>query len=178
MSMERSGLLDVMGSVARSNTARDAGRGDALRIFRGVLSMLFIAVLLICMAFGVMVYSKVANEGTATSDERLSLNLLLNDVRADDAIESVEVGDGPQGPAMVLIEREASGTYETRVYPYDGMIMQEYALSGSAYSPGTATPVVRSDIFEFSYEDGLLTIVTEHGSSSVALRSYSGKEVM
>lgn len=178
MSMERNVLSGTMHPGMRMRTAGESAEKGSLRIFRAVLFMLFIAILLVCMAFGVMVYSKIVDESAVTSDERLSLDLLLNDVRADDAIESVQTGDGPQGPALVLIEREASGTYETRIYSFDGVIMQEYAIAGSPYSPSAAIPVVRSGSFDFSYESGLLTVFTEHGSSSVALRSYSGNEVM
>lgn len=49
--------------------------------------------------------------------------------------------------------------------------MEEYAVSGTAYTPARATQIVASDTFSFSYAKGLLTINTDQGSSSIALRS-------
>lgn len=39
------------------------------------------------------------------------------------------------GPALVLRETLPSGVYETRLYRYDGVIMEEYALADAPYDP-------------------------------------------
>lgn len=43
------------------------------------------------------------------------------------------------GPALVLRETLSSGVYETRLYRYDGVIMEEYALADAPYDPAKAT---------------------------------------
>lgn len=92
------------------------------------------------------------------------------------AAEVCEVeGNKLDGPALVLRETLPSGVYETRLYRYDGVIMEEYTLADAPYEPGKATPIVRSSVFDFSYRDGLLTIVTDAGEASVALRSAGGE---
>ena len=78
------------------------------------------------------------------------------------------------GPALVLRETLPSGVYETRLYRYDGVIMEEYALADAPYDPSKATAIVRSSVFDFSYGGGLLTIVTDAGQTSVALRAAGG----
>ena len=80
-----------------------------------------------------------------------------------------------QGPALVLRETLPSGVYETRLYRYDGTIMEEYALADAPYDPLKATAIVDSSVFAFSYEDGLLTIETDAGATAVALRSGGGE---
>ena len=71
----------------------------------------------------------------------------------------------------MLVERLESGTYETRIYQYQQRIVQEYSLAGAPYMPSTATTVVPSRRFEFEFSRGLITIRTDQGISSVALRS-------
>ena len=80
-----------------------------------------------------------------------------------------------QGPALVLRETLPSGVYETRLYRCDDTIMEEYALADAPYEPEKATPIVKSSIFDFSYEDGLLSITTDVGTATVALRSAGGE---
>lgn len=48
------------------------------------------------------------------------------------------------GPALVLRETLPFGVYETRLYRYDGVIMEEYALADAPYDPSKATAIVRS----------------------------------
>lgn len=52
--------------------------------------------------------------------------------------------------------------------------MEEYALADAPYDPSKATAIVRSSVFDFSYGGGLLTIVTDAGQTSVALRAAGG----
>ena len=105
---------------------------------------------------------------------RLESGLLANSVHVADAANAVEVGAGPEGDALVLVERLDNGTYETRIYQYQGNIVQEYAIAGRDYSPDRAQVLAPSTTFEFSYEDNLLTVKTDQGSFDVALRSRQG----
>ena len=79
-----------------------------------------------------------------------------------------------EGPALVLRETLPGGVYETRLYRYDGVIMEEYALADAPYDPEKATAIVVSSVFDFTYRDGLLTLTTDAGTVSVALRSGGG----
>ena len=167
---------------------------DFGRVFTGLLFALFVATLLMAILVGTGVYRVLHQEGAVADNQRLSLTLLANDVRANDQIDavdrawvtedavSVEVAgadgfeaaaaaeDGLfQGPALVLRETLPSGVYETRLYRYDGTIMEEYALADAPYDPLKATAIVDSSVFAFSYEDGLLTIETDAGATAVAL---------
>lgn len=177
---------------------------DFGRVFTGMLFALFVIVLLMAILAGTDVYRALYQEGEAADNQRLSLTLLANDVRANDQIGSVarawvtedtvsveevdadggalslaavaEDADGRfiQGPALVLRETLPGGVYETRLYRYDGTIMEEYALADAPYEPEKATAIVASSVFDFSYQDGLLTIVTDAGEVSVALRTAGG----
>lgn len=158
---------------------------DFGRVFTGLLFALFVATLLMAILAGTDVYRGLNREGDAADNQRLSLTLLANDVRANDQIDAVACAwvteDGASdtrclldGPALVLRETLPSGVYETRLYRYDGVIMEEYALADAPYDPSKATAIVRSSVFDFSYGGGLLTIVTDAGQTSVALRAAGG----
>ena len=200
--------MSAWGKTAGSAPAAGSGRArrrehDFGRVFTGLLFALFVVVLLMAILTGTGVYRALHQEGEVADNQRLSLTLLANDVRANDQIDAVarawvteervlvEVAEdsslGEQsveaavtetsvldGPALVLRETLPSGVYETRLYLYDGMIMEEYALADAPYDPEKATAIVGSSVFDFTYENGLLTIVTDAGETSVALRSRGG----
>lgn len=207
----------AMGAASTATELADAGKRyggnprrrerDFGRVFTGLLFALFTVTLLMAILAGTGVYRALHHESEVADDQRLSLTLLANDVRANDQIdavgrawvtdEAVEVetaavdsatgraslaavevepeGNLLDGPALVLRETLPSGVYETRLYRYDGVIMEEYALADAPYDPEKATAIVRSDRFDFTYENGLLVIGTDAGEVSVALRSGGGE---
>lgn len=67
-----------------------------------------------------------------------------------------------------------SGTYETRLYAYEGRILQEYSLASSPYTPEKASVVAESNTFSFNYANGLLAVTTDRGTAEVALRYTQG----
>ena len=127
----------------------EGGQGFG-RLFTVLLFALFIVALLIAIMAGTGLYRALVEVRDQADDTRLATGLIANSVRA------------------------ASGTFETRIYAYQGSIVEEYALADAAYTPEKATPVVASERFAFSYENGLLTVETDDGSVQVALRSVRG----
>ena len=159
------------GSGRPGGFSRTADRALMLLLFAVV-----IFALLGLLALGVNAYRTLAEDRTDASALRQESGLLLNTVRANDAADAVAVGEGPEGPSLVLVERLDSGTYETRLYAYQGAIMQEYVVAGAEYDPASATQVADSQTFEFSYDEtsGLLTVVTDAGEAHIALRCANG----
>lgn len=162
-------------SVFRATTAQ-VGKKSHLNThtFSVVLFTVFIATILITLMVGTRIYRQLAVQQQATDDARLSLNLIANSVRANDATDAIATGDGPEGSSLVLVERLESGTYETRIYLFEGTVYEEYAVSGTPYTPEKATAIADSETFGFTYKNGLLTITTDVGSMDVALRSVTG----
>lgn len=144
------------------------------QLFAGMLMIVFFVMLLIAIISGVTVYQRVADIQMKTSDERLAIQLIGNYVHANDSRGAVKVGQGPEGRSLVLLEKLESGNYETRIYLYNGSIVQEYALEGSGYTPAKAVELVKSKTFNFTYSKGLLSIYTDQGRSDIALRSEQG----
>ena len=141
------------------------------RLFTFVLMGVFVLVMMVCLVAGVSIYRSVAALHDETNTMHLESGLLVNVVRMNDMADGVQVAAGPEGDALVLVTRLDSGTYETRIYHYEGAVVQEYAIAGRDFNPDNAVKIVDSETFEFSYEDGLLTLVTDSGSYNVAIRT-------
>ncbi|MGN0035338.1 MAG: DUF4860 domain-containing protein [Coriobacteriales bacterium] len=158
---------------ARSRLAEASGpKGTrARRVLPIVLCLLFVLALLAALMAGSAIYRSVLAQKNSVDDSRVALSLLSGYVRANDTAGAVGQSQGPEGPSLVLAESDQTDTYETRIYLYEGAIMQEYAIAGSPYSPQTATRVVDSNTFSFDYRDGLLTLSCDQGTARVALRS-------
>ncbi len=157
-----------------SRTAELEQRGRSGHVFTIILFVLFVSVMLIAILIGTSVFSALRTTDAQIEDSRLSLVLIPNIIRATDEANAVSETTGPEGRALVLTERLDTGTYETRIYEHEGMIVQEYAIAGTELSPDNADPIVASDMFEFNFKNGILTIVTDDGETSVAIRSLIG----
>lgn len=144
-------------------------------VFMVVLLAVFFVVLMTGMAAGVAMYQAVANNQLDTNAARMQAGLLASNVHVNDASNSIGTGNGPEGRALVLTERDGEGNaYEMRIYLYQDQIVQEYSIAGAAYTPDRAQPLISSSTFDFELHGSLLIIFTDQGATNVALRSYQG----
>ncbi|WP_080799632.1 DUF4860 domain-containing protein [Arabiibacter massiliensis] len=164
-----------MEALTSRGIARRAEGGQGFgRLFTVLLFALFVVALLIAIMAGTGLYRALVDVRDAADSSRLATGLIANSVRAADAVDAVGAGQGPEGRSLVLTERLDSGTFETRIYAYQGFIVEEYALDDAPYTPEKATRIVASERFAFSYENGLLVVQTDDGDASIALRSVKG----
>lgn len=147
---------------------------SASRVFAALMFSLIVCVLLVAMLCGTRAYSALQSTQNESNDERVALGLAVNSIRANDAIDLIAAGTGPEGRSLVLRESSDVGDFETRIYLHQGYIVEEYALSGAACTPEKATHLVKSSTFDFSYKNGLLTFTCDQGTSQVALHSVRG----
>ncbi len=167
--------VDALSSVARASQA-GAGSTSPKHVFSAIVMGVFFAALLLALIAGVLVYKHVTDVQTQANSQREGIGLVANAVRANDASGAIAVGQGPEGRSLVVVEKLASGTYETRFYLYQGKVLQEYSLAGSMYTPERASTVTESNSFDFTYSHGLLSVSTDQGTAEVALRSLQGGE--
>lgn len=149
-----------------------AGKVSALLLFA-----LFVMALALALVAGVQVYRSLVDAQNQVRSQRLSDNLVANAVRACDAVDSVTSMEGPEGPALVLVERSDVGVFQTRFFLSGGRLWQQYCGADAALSTDGATAVVATSGFGFSYADGLLEVTTDQGGACVALRSAQGEVV-
>lgn len=153
---------------------REYERGHARNyfvVFEIALFVLIIGMLMITLGAGVGVYRNISETRWADEQNRTGLTLIANSVHITDTIDAIGVGVGPEGQSLVLTELFSTGAYETRIYLYQGNIVEEYAVAGAPYTPERATPLVESDVFSFAYANNLLSVNTTHGTEEIMLHS-------
>lgn len=170
---KRTDITKALSQAPFSEAKRSQAADSSGHMFTALLFALFVIALLLAVVAGTNVYRNLNDVRSGADEARLGLTLLTNNVRANDAADAIAAGTGPEGRSLVLVERLDSGTYETRIYRHEGNIVEEYALADAAYTPEKAVVICPSDVFDFSYGNGLLTITTDQGSADVALRSVS-----
>lgn len=162
-------LLDAVGEVRAARAPEGPARSG--RVFAVILLALFLLALLGAVAFGTSVYQRLNERSTAAADARSPLGVIVNAARATDARGSVERGEGPEGDALVLVERLESGTYETRFFLCDGWLVEQYAVAGAPYGTDGATWLAETGSFSFELDDGVLTVGCDAGTARATLRS-------
>lgn len=167
---ERLNALSFVSRVAMREDTQQSSR----RVFPILLLCVFFVALLMALIAGVAVYKTTSDTQNRVNAQRESLGLITNVVRANDSTAAIATGQGPEGKSLVMVENLSTGTYETRLYAYEGRIVEEYSLASSPYTPEKASTVADSNVFTFSYADGLLTVTTDQGTAEVALRYTQG----
>ena len=157
--------------MSTNRSLRGARERDSGRIFTVILFSIFVISLLLAIYAGTGIYRSIASTRDTSDATRLGLNLIANNVHATDATGGIAAGTGPEGRSLVLVEHLDSGTYETRIYLYQGNVVEEYALAGAAYTPAKAAKIASSSQFSYTYENGLLIVTTDQGSIDIALRT-------
>ena len=163
----------AMISVIEKARGRQERRGDAQLMSVALMAVFFVA-LMGSLAAGATMYRSAVEAQEEANDLHLQSGLITNVVRYNDVATALREADGPEGPALVLSRTLASGTYETRIYHYQGQVLQEFAAAGRPFDPKGATPLMRTEEFSFEVHDGLLTFTTDRGSFDVALRADAG----
>lgn len=175
-----------MSATSRSAASLLAARGS-LEVARGyhprrraalpfgaVLTALVLLATVAALGAGSAVYGAVRGASASDDAARLSSALVASTVRGQDRAGALGTMEGPEGPALVLSSHLPSGDYETRLYLAGGRVVRDFALAGSPLAPASAEPLAESRSFSFSFDDGLLTVKTDGGFCSVALRSAPG----
>ena len=171
MSTNKADIVDAV-EISAHHAIRE---GNGLqRAFSILLFSVFVIVDLLALMAGTSSYGSITAMQNANDTRIMTLGPLVSNVRANDASGGVATGTGPEGRSLVLVQSDAQGTYETRIYQYQGKIMQEFALAGSPYTPDKATALCESSVFDFAYDKGLLSISTDAGVAKIALRNLQG----
>lgn len=143
------------------------------RVFPLTLFGIILLAVLILVTVGTQVYKMVVEAQVDSDERRAGLSYLSARVRAADVKDSVLLREGPEGTALVLLEEDSDGSvYETRIYLYEGRLVEEYAMAGGEFSPDNAVAVAETESFLPVFtRDNLLEITTDQGTVKAALRT-------
>lgn len=142
----------------------------ALLLF-GVFAVCILAVLLT----GARAYRRLTQRDQRAYDRRTLLQYVATRVRQADSLDGVGVEEFLGTDALVLQE----GDYVTRVYCYEGYLMELYVSREDPLGPADGERIMAAQALELSLEDGLLSVTAtdETGEeSSLLLSLRSGEE--
>ena len=142
----------------------------ALLLF-GLFSVCVLAVLLT----GADAYRRLTRRDRLSFDSRTCTQYVATRVRQNDSLDSVTVEDFDGVDALVLGDEE----YVTRVYCYQGKLMELYSAREDALTPAAGEAIMDLDWLEMGLSNGLLTIQVldtrgEVSTLCLSLRSGEG----
>ncbi|MBQ2739009.1 MAG: DUF4860 domain-containing protein [Oscillibacter sp.] len=139
------------------------------------------AVCILCVLLsGAGVYRRLVQQGEEAYARRTCAQYVSTKVRRSVGGDSISTERFGAVQALLLYEQIDGETYVTRVYCYDGWLMELFSMSEGDFSPEDGERLVQAMAMELQLEDGLLSvrIVDAFGGESClkfALRS--GEEV-
>lgn len=142
--------------------------------------LLLFSVFAICVTVVLLVgadaYRRLVRRDEAVYDRHTCIQYVATRVRQAEAPGLVKVETFGGTDALVI---EDSAGCVTRVYYYDGHIMELYTAAGSLLEPEAGERVMDAGGLELSLEDGLLTVTTtdvEGNKSTLRLSLCDGGE--
>ncbi|NLU25361.1 MAG: DUF4860 domain-containing protein [Clostridiales bacterium] len=127
---------------------------------------------LLLVLFGTRVYLNTVAGQRGNDDRRALMTYLATAVHAYDEQGAILLGTGPEGDALILRDVTADGTYEHRIYLYQGNLVEEYTVAEEPLSPDTARQLGQTDAFFMKKEgESLFRVQTDQGSILLHLRS-------
>ena len=144
----------------------------ALLLF-GVFAACVLAVLLT----GANAYRRLTQRDQEAYLRRTCVQYLATRVRQADSRDRVSVESFGGADALVLTETD--GSYTTRIYRYDGWLMELYAAADADMEPQDGEKVLELSSLRLTLEDGALTADTvdtagASGTLRMTLRSGEG----
>lgn len=131
------------------------------------LYLVLLGTVLVLAGVGGRLYGVLSDSRAANDARRASLTYVAARLRAADAAGTVRVEGRPEGDALVL--DDGSG-YETRLYLYNGALVEEYAAD-TDYRPAAAEKVADTRTFTVVQDGARYIITTDDGEVHVTLHS-------
>ena len=145
----------------------------------GLLMLLLFGVFAVCVLIvlltGAKAYRGLTERDRAAYDRRTCVQYIATKVRQGDVEGGVTVE--PFGDTAALCMRQYG--FVTRVYCYDGWLMEMYTFEDAELTPQDGEKVMPLPGLSFDLEDGLLTVELQSGEGvtdtlRLALRSGEG----
>ena len=148
-----------------------AGGQDPLRAFSVLLMAVCFVVLMIGLVAGVSMYRSIAAAQERANDLDMRAGIVSSAVHLNDVHDALARGKGPEGDALVLVDHVDGQAYETRIYQYQGKLVQEYSFADRAYQPRDANELLDAGSFSFTIDGGLVTLDIDGKSFDLYVRS-------
>ncbi len=131
------------------------------------LLVAFAVGLIACLVAGAGSYRRLGDQSAAAYDRRTACAYLSTQVRR---AESVSVEPFGEGMALCLHQSLDGRAYVTRIYCYDGWLMELFAASEGRFAPEDGQPVLALDGLGMELKDGSLALHVQDASGAQTLR--------
>ncbi len=125
----------------------------------GLIALLLFGVFAACLMAvlftGANAYRRLTVRNNAFYENRTCAQYVTVKVRQADGPTAVDVEAFGEGDALVFPD----GDYMTRVYYYDGYLMELYSEKDAALGPEAGEKVMEAGGLSISLEDGMLSII-------------------
>ena len=131
------------------------------------LTTFFLGCFLLLVLFGTRSYRQVALRQSANNQHRALLSYLQTVTRSSET--EIAVGEGEYGTMLTVADGDTG--FGTRIYIYEGELVEDYGKLSSALMPKGATHIAETKSFEIEeVRDDLLQITTDEGSVYIHIR--------
>ncbi|NBJ93046.1 DUF4860 domain-containing protein [Parablautia muri] len=143
----------------------------------GLIALLLFGVFAACLMAvlftGANAYRRLTFRNNVFYENRTCAQYVAVKVRQVQDAHAIEIEDFGEGDALVFPD----GNYVTRVYYYDGYLMELYSEKNSALGPQAGEKVMEAGGLSFSLEDGMLfiTITDQEGETEELMLSLYGE---
>lgn len=136
-----------------------------------ILYGLVMLLILMAILFGGYVYKMATDTDARNQQLRSAEGFLTATIRSSDEAGAFEVATnaGPEGDVLRVFTEK--GAYETDLYLYHGMLVQENKAAGGELSPEDATPLYAMSTFALEETDYSIKITTDQGTFTCTPRS-------
>lgn len=154
---------------------------NELRSFSTVASLGLLAVfailILSVLLGGAGAYRRLTQKGQQQFDSRTCAQYIATKVRQ--APQGVQTAAFGNTDALVIPQTYGDAQYLTRVYCYDGWLMELFAPASGDFSPEDGERLMPAKELSFSVEDGLLKaqVTDENGGERTILLDLRTQEV-
>lgn len=121
-----------------------------------VVSILFMGYaicIMIILLTGANIYKGINDRDTAAYNNRIINQYIVNHIRQSDDLSIEDFGD-----SQALVLHNSNEDYITKIYLYNGYIMELFIPCDSDMEPEAGTKIAKAKNFDIELEDNLLEV--------------------
>jgi len=149
----------------------------------GVLVLILFCIFAVCilavLLTGAGAYQRLMLRGQNAYTERTVPQYIATKIRQADVSGMISVSRFGDTQALELAEEIAGERYITRIYYYEGYIMELYTMQEGEFEPTDGERIMEADGINFSFDNQCITVCIKHKNGTMTeqkltLRSTEG----
>lgn len=155
-----------------------SGKNSISAIAALILLAVFAAGILSVLLGGADVYKRLAERNTVSYDRSTCLQYLTNKIHQAPSSDAVMIADFGECESLVISENIKGNEYWTRIYLYEGWLMELFTAADSGLMPEDGEKIMPIESFRVICSDDLLqiNIADLSGNEDELFLTLRGKE--